>query len=91
MRRVREAASSLAVRSTPQLSPRFPPPFTTPFTCETTPRSFSPSNCADAPPGSLHGFQMAKLDPFLSLDCATVEGMGVQSKEKEGIKFCSIV
>ena len=36
--------------------------------------------------------QMAKFDPFLSLDCARVEGVGrggaVQGKE--GIKFCSV-
>ena len=30
---------------------------------------------------SLTNCQMAKLDPFLSLDCANVEGVGVQSKE----------
>ena len=37
------------------------------------------------------GCQMAKFDPFLSLDCARVEGMGAQSKKKEGIKFCRVV
>ena len=26
----------------------------------------------------------AKVDPFLSLDCARVEGMGAQSKERKG-------
>ena len=31
---------------------------------------------------------MAKFDPFLSLDCARVEGVGAQ--EKEGIKFCHL-
>ena len=31
----------------------------------------------------VHGCQMAKFDPFLSLDCATVEGMGAQSKERK--------
>ena len=35
------------------------------------------------------GCQMAKFDPFLSLDCARVEGVGAQSQGKEGIKFCS--
>ena len=30
------------------------------------------------------GCQMAKFDPFLSLDCARVEGMGAQSKERNG-------
>ena len=34
-----------------------------------------------------HGCQMAKFDPFLSLDCARVEGMEVQSKEKKGSNF----
>ena len=33
---------------------------------------------------------MAKFDPFLSLDCARVEGVGAQSKERKGsIKKCS--
>ena len=37
------------------------------------------------------GCQMAKFDPFLSLDCTRVEGVGAQSKEgKEGITFCSV-
>ena len=42
---------------------------------------------------SLHqGCQMAKFDPFLSLNFAEVEGRGsgVLSKGKEGIKFCSV-
>ena len=30
----------------------------------------------------------AKFDPFLSLDCARVEGVGAQ--RKEGIKFCHL-
>ena len=34
------------------------------------------------------GCRMAKFDPFLSLDCARVEGVGAQSKE--GIKFCHL-
>ena len=29
----------------------------------------------------------AKLDPFLSLDCARVEGVGAQSKERKGSNF----
>ena len=29
----------------------------------------------------------AKFDPFLSLDCARVEGMGAQSKERKGSNF----
>ena len=30
---------------------------------------------------------MAKFDPFLSLDCARVEGVGPQSKERKGSNF----
>ena len=30
------------------------------------------------------GCQMAKFDPFLSLDCTRVEGLGAQSKERKG-------
>ena len=33
----------------------------------------------------IQGYQMAKFDPFLSLDCARVEGVGAQGME--GIKF----
>ena len=34
---------------------------------------------------------MAKIDPFLSLDCARVEGVGGGAiHAKEGINFCSI-
>ena len=33
------------------------------------------------------GCQMEKFDPFLSLDCARVEGVGVQSKERKGSNF----
>ena len=32
---------------------------------------------------------MAKFDPFLSLDCARVEGMGAQSKERKGSNFAA--
>ena len=35
------------------------------------------------------GCYMAKFDPFLSLDCARVEGMGAQSKERKGSKFAA--
>ena len=36
------------------------------------------------------GCQMAKCDPFLSLDCARVEGMGgAQFKEREGSNFAA--
>ena len=31
----------------------------------------------------------AKLDPFLSLDCARVEGVGAQSKERKGSNFAA--
>ena len=31
--------------------------------------------------------QMAKFDPFLSLDCARVEGVGAQSKARKGSNF----
>ena len=38
--------------------------------------------------GSLNqGCQMAKFDPFPSLDCARVEGVGLQSKERKGSNF----
>ena len=30
---------------------------------------------------------MAKFDPFLSLDCARVEGVGAPSKERKGSNF----
>ena len=35
------------------------------------------------------GCQMAKFDPFLSLDCARVEGVGAQSKEGKGSNFAA--
>ena len=38
---------------------------------------------------AIHGCQMAKFDPFLSLDCATVEGVGAQSKERKGSNFAA--
>ena len=37
----------------------------------------------------VQGCQMAKFDPFLSLDCARVEGMGAQSKERKGSNFAA--
>ena len=40
-------------------------------------------------PGRRHGCQMAKFDPFLSLDCARVEGVGAQSKERKGSNFAA--
>ena len=33
--------------------------------------------------------QMAKFDPFLSLDCTRVEGVGAQSKERKGSNFAA--
>ena len=42
------------------------------------------SAAPDVPP---QGCQMAKFDPFLSLDCARVEGVGAQSKERKGSNF----
>ena len=35
------------------------------------------------------GCQMAKFDPSLSLDCARVEGVGAQSKERKGSNFAA--
>ena len=34
--------------------------------------------------------QMANFDPFLSLDCVRVEGVGGAIQGKEGIQFCSV-
>ena len=31
--------------------------------------------------------QIAKVDPFLFLDCARVEGVGAQSKDRKGSNF----
>ena len=39
--------------------------------------------------GEEQGCQMAKFDPFLSLDCARVEGVGAQSKERKGSNFAA--
>ena len=35
------------------------------------------------------GCQMAKFDPFLSLDCARLQGVGAQSKERKGSNFAA--
>ena len=32
---------------------------------------------------------MAKFDPFFSLDCPRVEGVGAQSKERKGSNFAA--
>ena len=37
----------------------------------------------------MQGCQMTKFDPFLSLDCARVEGVGAQSKERKGSNFAA--
>ena len=35
------------------------------------------------------GCQMAKFDPFLSLDCHREEGMGAQLQERKGSNFAA--
>ena len=37
----------------------------------------------------LQGCQIANFDPFLSLECARVEGVGAQSKERKGSNFAA--
>ena len=44
---------------------------------------------AEGEVGTDQGCQMAKFDPFLSLDCARVEGVGAQSKERKGSNFAA--
>ena len=39
--------------------------------------------------GPEQGCQISKFDPFLSLDCARVEGVGAQSKERKGSNFAA--
>ena len=39
--------------------------------------------------GKAQCFQMAKMDPFVSLDCARVESVGAQSKERKGSNFAA--
>ena len=39
--------------------------------------------------GMEQGCQMAKFDPFLSLSCARVEGVGAQSKERKASNFAA--
>ena len=41
------------------------------------------------PPEAGQGCQKAKFDPFLFLDCARVEGVGTQSKERKGSNFAA--
>ena len=48
-----------------------------------------PRSACAAGPYPPHGCQMAKFDPFLSLDCARVEGVGAQSKERKGSNFAA--
>ena len=45
--------------------------------------------CEGSEGGNQQGCQMAKFDPFLSLDCARVEGVGAQSKERKGSNFAA--
>ena len=40
-------------------------------------------------PGAGQCYQMTKFDPFLSLDCTRVEGVGAQSKERKGSNFAA--
>ena len=48
-----------------------------------------PPSASAADAAAPQGCQMAKFDPFLSLDCARVEGVGAQSKEMKGSKFAA--
>ena len=43
--------------------------------------------CGVEPHHIRHGCQMAKLDPFLSLDCAPLPSTLAQSKERKGSNF----
>ena len=45
--------------------------------------------CGEGYDVSQQGCQMAKFDPCLSLDCARVEGVGAQSKERKGSNFAA--
>ena len=57
---------------------------------QTKQRKCSSLSCSAAEDSSdLQGCQMAKFDPFLSLDCARVEGVGAQSGERKGSNFAA--
>ena len=43
----------------------------------------------DFPDIDRQGCQMARFDPFLSLDCGRVEGVGAQSKERKESNFAA--
>ena len=52
--------------------------------------NLSPGGHINMLQGHTQGCQMAKFDPFLSLDCARVEGVGAQSKEgRKGSNFAA--
>ena len=51
---------------------------------------YSRFTAARRPSFGVHGCQMAKFDPFLSLDCTRVEGVGGAIQGKEGIKISSV-
>ena len=60
---------------------------------DVTSEAAASSSSAAAEVGGVNrqGCQMAKFDPFLSLDCARVDrGRGGAIQGKEGIKFCSV-
>ena len=67
------AASVVGVCDPPEESPA-------PWSWDAPSKKWTPFN---------HGCQMAKFDPFLSLDCARVEGVGAQSKERKGSNFAA--
>ena len=46
-------------------------------------------NILSSSPTLEQGCQIAKLDLFLSLDCARVKGVGAQSKERKGSNFAA--
>ena len=56
-------------------------------------RELGPLGGLEFLPKGAQGCQMAKCDPFLSLDCARVEGEGAQpqSKERKGSRVRPIV
>ena len=68
------------------VGPQFPRPY-----CQLVVRGVRPEEPAElvlvrVP---VQGCQMAKFDPFLSWDCARVEGVGAQSKERKGSNFAA--
>ena len=57
--------------------------------CEDTTEAVEEEVCDEGEGTQVQGCQMAKFDPFLSLDCARVEGVGAQSKERKGSNFAA--